>query len=67
MVTEKPKPTQACELVFLPDDRYVESFLAFNAHFHEKVHEMVPERAFNTDLVYHAAGMSVLENPAYQE
>ena len=37
MVTEKPKPTQACELVFLPDERYVESFLALNAHFHEKV------------------------------
>ena len=66
MVTEKPKPTQACELVFLPNDRYVESFLALNAHFHEKVHEMVPERAFNTALIYHAASMSVLENPAYQ-
>ena len=35
MVTEKPLSTCACELVFMPDDSYVQSFVSANARFHE--------------------------------
>ena len=37
MVTEKPATSQACELVFMPNDSYVESFLDLNARFHEQL------------------------------
>mmetsp|Transcript_4482 Transcript_4482/g.5540 ORF Transcript_4482/g.5540 Transcript_4482/m.5540 type:complete len:142 (-) Transcript_4482:1453-1878(-) len=67
MVTEKPQATKACELVFLPDETYVESFLSLNARFHEQIQMSDENRPFNTALVYQAASMEVLRNPLYQE
>jgi len=66
MVTEKPLQTNACELVFLPDESYVESFIAHNTSFHDKLRTVDPERSFNAALVYHAADQSVLNNGLYR-
>ena len=66
MVSERPVPANAFELVFLPDACYVDSFISENARFHQLLQQVVPDRAFNMALVYHAAQMSVLENAAFR-
>ena len=66
MVSEVPLPSNACELVFLPDERFVESFVNENARFHQVMQSLVPSRTFNTTLVYHAAPMNVIESVAYR-
>ena len=67
MVSEKPVPTEACELVFLPDASYIESFVNENTTFHDFLQLPGPEMAFSTTLVYHATPMNVLDHPVYRQ
>ena len=67
MVSEKPAISNAFELVFLPDAKYIDSFVNENTRFHEIIQSLQPERVYNASLVYHAAPMSVLSNAVYRE
>lgn len=67
MVSEKPAPSCACELIFLPHERYLESFIAENQRFHQILQDKIPERWFNTALVYHSVSIDVLRCSAYRE
>ena len=67
IVSEKPIPASAFELVFLPDAGYIESFINENDMLHDIIQEADPERAFNTALVYHATPMTVLDSAGYRQ
>ena len=53
-VSDKQIAANACELIFLTDESYVESFVNDNVRFHQLLQQVDLERPYNTGMIYHA-------------